>query len=1054
MDVTVLLLKVVGKPLTTFLLKRFLEDFADPVVELVDIAASKLESHLAQRQAPRVFESIGDQIVQQLAPLFDNAIKRGEVNVEAVACVLGETLKGPLAPEFFLEQDLDSARLAQAFRQGHPFPSNQFSEAETSLYERALDMAVRCLVEVAHQLPCFNQKLAAEQLKRLSRMQDDFARALEGIGRLEQAITASAPGGQYSRFEADYRQSVSRAVDYLDLFGVDVEPQSRRYQLSVAYISLTLQASSEGTEGSALVPAELLFEQLPLRQGRLLIRGYAGSGKSTLLRWAALMAASSGALLPKKPAAGFHPPRSHVDLDNEGQGASDWYTRIPVLIRLRDCKNGRIPPLSEFAQHTSRFLESPPPGWIQSALEQGRALVLLDGVDEVPRIDRHAIYADIENLVRMYQGCYYVLSTRPAAVEQDWLKPLGFHEASLNPLSTLDRDRLIDRWHEAVARELERAGKPSAGMRALADGLKAQLLQNPAIAWLATNPLLAAVICALHQKRQQSLPKNQSELCEALCHMLLERREKESHLDASVASDVYRSLTYSQKKQLVSELAHYMVLNERSTVEEEEALGQLAKVLDTIPGHSRDDASAVLKDLIERSGMLREARPGTIDFIHNTFKEYLAAYLFARNGDYGLLAKNATDSSWQHVLLFSASEMSGQVGFAEKLITQVLKATDPQFFWRSSRDGKKRQFQLMAIRLQAAAQFLSKTLESRLESSRSELFPPRTLEEAEAIAFAGDVVVPFLGCRGSNDEQESAASVRALRLIASPKARACLREYLEDSRPAVIEELAQSINPLEIKAVQKRLLGGQDLSRGIRSQISDLTPLAFLTVLQSLDLSGTQVSDLAPLAFLTVLQSLDLSGTQVSDLAPLAFLTVLQSLDLSGTQVSDLAPLASLTALQSLHLSGTQVSGLAPLASLTALQSLHLSGTQVSDLAPLASLTALQSLHLTGTQVSDLAPLASLTALQSLHLSHTQVSDLSSLASLTALRSLHLTGTQVSDLSPLASLSMLRSLHLSGTQVSDLSPLASLTALESLDLTGTLVRDFTPLKNLRNLKVT
>ena len=388
-------------------------------------------------------------------------------------------------------------------------------------------------------------------------MEDDFERALEGIGRLEQVITASAPGSQYARFEANYRQAVSRAVDYLDLFGVDVEPQSKRYQLSVAYISLTLQASTNGTESSALVPAELLLEQLPLQQGRLLIRGDAGSGKSTLFRWVALMAASAGTLLPRKP-----------DADNERKASNAWYTRVPILIRLRDCKNGRIPPISEFAQHTSRFLESPPTGWIQSVLEQGRALVLLDGVDEVPRIDRQAIYADIENLVGTYQGCYYVLSTRPAAVETDWLKPLGFHEASLNPLSILDRDRLIDRWHEAVAKELDRAGKPSAGMRLLAEGLKAQFLQNSPIARLATNPLLAAVICALHQKRQQELPKSQSELCEALCHMLLERREKESHLDASVSSDAYRTLTYSQRKQIVSGLAHYMVRNERSTLEE------------------------------------------------------------------------------------------------------------------------------------------------------------------------------------------------------------------------------------------------------------------------------------------------------------------------------------------------------------------------------------------------------------------------------------------------------------------------------------------------------
>jgi hypothetical protein len=980
MDVTVPLIKLVGKPLAAFLLKRFLEDPVERMgLELVDIAASRLTSHAERSQARRVFEGIGEQTLQQLAPLFEEAVRRGDVNVEAVARELGETLAGPLDPGFFLERDLDSARLARAFREAHPFPRNQFSAAEVSLYERSLDMAVCCLVEVAHQLPRFNQRLAAEQLKRLSRMQDDFERVLDGLGRLEQVLTASAPGNQYARFEASYRQAVSHAVDSMDLFGVDVEPHSRRYQLSVAYISLTLQVETGTRESSTLVPAELLLEQLSLRQGRLLIRGEAGSGKSTLFRWMALMAASSGTLLSRNPGAA-----------QPGGVRDAWYTRIPLLIRLRDCKNGRLPPVSALTQHTSRLLESPPTGWAQSVLEEGRALVLLDGVDEVPLLDRDAVYADLENLIRMYAGCYYVLSTRPAAVQKDRLKPLDFHEASLNPLSALDRDQLIDRWHEAVAKELERAGKPSGEMRTLAEGLKAEMLRNPPIARLATNPLLAAVICAIHQKRQQALPRSQSELCEALCHMLLERREKESQLDGATSSRPYRSLTYSQRKQLVSGLAHHMVLNERSTLEEEAALEQLAKVLETIPGHSRDDAPTVLKELIERSGLLREAGPGRIDFIHNTLKEYLAAYLFARNGDDGLLAKNATEPSWQNVLPFAASDTSGQVGFAEKLITQVLTAADSQVL------EKKRQLHVMAIRLQATAQFLSKVLQARLESLRSTLFPPKTMDEARALASLGAAVVPLLEYHRDDDEHQAAANVRTLRLIASPEALSRLRGYLEDSRPAVIEELAQAINPLELGAVKMLLLKGESLSEGIRAQISDLMPLTALTEeLQSLDVSHTRVSDLTPLAFFTELWRLNLSDTRVSDLTPLASLTRLRWLNLSDTRVSQLTPLAALTALRLLSLKGTRVSELTPLAALTALQFLDLRGTRVSELTPLAPLTALQALDLGDTQVSDLTSLTALTALQALDLRGTQVSDLTPLAALTALKSLDLRGTPI-----------------------------------------------------------
>ena len=86
---------------------------------------------------------------------------------------------------------------------------------------------------------------------------------------------------------------------------------------------------------------------------------------------------------------------------------------------------------------------------------------------------------------------------------------------------------------------------------------------------------------------------------------------------------------------------------------------------------------------------------------------------------------------------------------------------------------------------------------------------------------------------------------------------------------------------------------------------ADLSPIAGLQGLQTLDLSNTGVTDLAPLAGLQGLQTLDLSWSEgVTDLAPLAGLQGLQTLYLSSTGVTDLAPLAGLQGLQTLDLSG------------------------------------------------------------------------------------------------------------------------------------------------------
>ncbi|HME24943.1 MAG TPA: leucine-rich repeat domain-containing protein [Acetobacteraceae bacterium] len=236
------------------------------------------------------------------------------------------------------------------------------------------------------------------------------------------------------------------------------------------------------------------------------------------------------------------------------------------------------------------------------------------------------------------------------------------------------------------------------------------------------------------------------------------------------------------------------------------------------------------------------------------------------------------------------------------------------------------------------------------------------------------------------------------------------------------------------------------------TQVADLTPLAGFVALQSLDCRFTQVADLTPLAGLVALQSLVCLNTQVADLTPLAGLVALQSLACGGTRVADLTPLASLLALQSLDCTRTQVADLTPLAGLVALQSLVCSGTRVADLTPLARLVALQSLDCWDTQVADLAPLAGLVALQSLDCSFTQVADLTPLVRLVALQSLDCSFTQVADLTPLAGLVALQSLACTRTQVADLTPLAGLVALQSLDCRDTQVADLTPLASLPSLR--
>lgn len=67
------------------------------------------------------------------------------------------------------------------------------------------------------------------------------------------------------------------------------------------------------------------------------------------------------------------------------------------------------------------------------------------------------------------------------------------HPVHLAPMSDVDRDAFIDRWHRAVAAELKHVGRPADELPETAKALKVALRETPAIARLATNPLLVRV---------------------------------------------------------------------------------------------------------------------------------------------------------------------------------------------------------------------------------------------------------------------------------------------------------------------------------------------------------------------------------------------------------------------------------------------------------------------------------------------------------------------------------------------------------------------------------
>ncbi|MCZ6651739.1 MAG: hypothetical protein O7D91_01750 [Planctomycetota bacterium] len=909
-------------------------------------------------------------------------------------------------------------------------------------------------------------------------------------------------------FEQDYLKAVIASLDEMELFGIDprIDLAKRKQQLSIAYLALNL-TDERGRDQAPTPFSELLAGMEPGVQSKVLIRGDAGSGKSTLLKWTAIKSAEHMMDKDEDPDPARHTRgsrrrwRGKMLFDESGEmvladpAPADaeafrglvellaWTRRIPFFIPLRKCSGGEFPRCPDFPSLINESLRKPPDNWVESVLEAGRGLLMIDGLDEVPPKWRKRIDKAVDDLLKLYggKGNLFIATSRPLVVDPGWIERHGFREARIAPMSETDRNELIDLWHKAVGKQLRELhrGEEADALPEKATRLKTDLAANPMVAQVATNPLMCAMLCALCGQMDYKLPDSQYEIIEQLCKVLLHSREEHTpdfNLEHFPAA--YRRLKYPQRKAILARLGYDMVLGGFSSVQRQALLAKVQVGLAALTNLDDGDDLLVVDALLERSGLLHLFTGGEIDFIHNRFKEFLASDRFIAEGHSAELGKRCLEAAINNVCLFAAAAERAE-SFVDDLLRRVLpperkggkaKPVDPEVHQR----------RLLAIRMREVAVGPDAELARRIDSLRAGMFPPRTMADAEALASLGDAVVQELRLRPRLGVRNKARCVRALRLISTPLAGQRLREYADaagEKDAALLGEMVQAMNPLDVPEIARRVtskppagMNTKDktwLPEGYRGQILDLKPLArradHKDILR-LDLVSTKITDagLEHIAALTALQSLILDNcAQITDagLEHIAALTRLQSLSLDHcTQITDagLRQVANLTGLQYLSLIRCKQitkSGWQYLSALTGLRSLSLGGTKIDDAAlkHLGPLTGLQSLYVGGTEItgSGLQHLSALTVLQTLKLAGEKITDagLEHLAALTDLQSVILTNCkQITDggLGQLAALPGLHSVDLYGCrQITDagLEHLTALTGLQSLNLTETQITD-------------
>ncbi len=226
---------------------------------------------------------------------------------------------------------------------------------------------------------------SATSARRLRRLADRLVKeALRAPG--ERLLP---PGGRDAAFEARYLSYLARRHSALTIFGLDLAPGSARRPLDAAYVSLEVSGPAPATtaEGPDEYPAprHLPADRLLTGRRRVLLRGEAGCGRTTLIQW-------------------------------------------PAVSASRDPGDGPIPyvlPPRTLARHGERlpargdFLAGSPPAGEARVLRDGRALLLVDGIDKIPEAERGPARDWPADLITAYPGNRWLVTSRPSAVRHD-----------------------------------------------------------------------------------------------------------------------------------------------------------------------------------------------------------------------------------------------------------------------------------------------------------------------------------------------------------------------------------------------------------------------------------------------------------------------------------------------------------------------------------------------------------------------------------------------------------------------------------------------------------
>jgi hypothetical protein len=613
---------------------------------------------------------------------------------------------------------------------------------------------------------------------------------------------------------------------------------------------------------------------------RALLLGGAGAGKTTFLRWLAHVAATTHA--------------------QEGP----WRGVVPFFVSLRHFPSSDLPqrPGELVAELAPMLSGEKLDEWAAHLFSSGRAMLLVDGLDELVADRRAAVMRWLERFVRTYPEARYVVSTRPSAVDDNWFvdgpNRLGLIRFELLSLSTSGLERLIQCWYRA-ARQQEADPAQQDWLGECETSLRENLASRPNLRTLVASPLLAALLCALYRQNNQYLPRTRRELLDQSLDLLLGRWDNIKLNSAGAAVEDDLQMTKAQQLILLERFAAPMVRGSELMVSHVDAERRLERAAEGLRSEGVEPAK-LLQHILIRTGLLREdASEQKIQFVHRTFRDYLAASDMVKAGELETLVANAHKDSWYEVVFMAAAQARERE--VADLLQRLLRRANAE----KDQNTTDRLVLVAAACLGYADVVYPDQVRIEVQKAAKGLIPPANFHNAELLAKAGPFVLDLLPAPhelGPDEDTVASFVIRTLAMIGGEEAWEKIRPFTAMHQSTVVDELLRGWREFDFDESYARFLLSQvDFGdRVLEVRRWGLLPrLRHLTTLQALKLLGdvplADIRDgLYPLADIHNLRNLEIVANElVQHLSPLIRCRKLHSLKISGySALRDVSALA------------------------------------------------------------------------------------------------------------------------------------------------------------------